>query len=200
MDPPLDAAHGALDLRMPGVADQDHLVAPGGVALALVVHLGHQRAGGIDHREAALVRGALDRLGDAMRAEHRDRSLRDLVDLVHEARALALQRLDHVPVVDDLVADVDRRPEAGQRPLDDLDRALDAGTEPARLGEDDTQRGLGHPASPPRDQVSGAELWRGWLRSESTINSFTTADEASCCRTATGRSCGRSHCRRTALP
>ena len=35
-------------------------------------------------------------------------------------------------VVNDLVLDVDRRPEPAQRDLDDVDRANDAGTEPTR--------------------------------------------------------------------
>ena len=48
-----------------------------------------------------------------------------------------LQVVDDVGVVDDLVAHVDRRAERLQRALDDLDRAIDAGAEAARLGEDD---------------------------------------------------------------
>ena len=105
-----------------------------------------------------------------------DRARRDLVDVVDEARALALQRLDHVLVVDDLVAHVDRRPEAAQRPLDDLDRPLDAGAEAARLGEDDAQRGPGHPASPPggRDHAPASPRLTlgGCARRESLIYEF----------------------------
>ena len=51
-----DLADRALDLGVAGMADQDDLAALGGVALALVVHLGDQRAGGVDHRQAALAR------------------------------------------------------------------------------------------------------------------------------------------------
>src|SRR5690606_226417 len=40
-------------------------------------------------------------------------------------------------VVHDLVAHVDRRAEGLQRALDDLDRAIDAGTETTRVGEQD---------------------------------------------------------------
>jgi hypothetical protein len=41
-----------------------------------------------------------------------------------------------MPVVDDLVADIDRRAEARKRAFDDLDGADDTGAEAARLGED----------------------------------------------------------------
>ena len=43
----------AFDLRMAGMADQDQRAALGDIALALVVHLGDQRAGGIEHRQPA---------------------------------------------------------------------------------------------------------------------------------------------------
>ncbi len=47
---------------------------------------------------------------------------------------LARKRLDHMPVVHDLVPHIDRGAEFLERPLDDLDRPLDAGAEAARLG------------------------------------------------------------------
>jgi hypothetical protein len=47
------------------------------------------------------------------------------------------------------VPDVDRRPVLAQRPLDDLDRALDARAKTSRLGQDDTQ----HPRTPQRPDV-----------------------------------------------
>lgn len=46
-------AHGALDLRMPLVADQYHLVSGLAVPRNLEVDLGHQRAGGVEHRQTA---------------------------------------------------------------------------------------------------------------------------------------------------
>ena len=138
VDAARDPPHRALDLGMTGVADQHHIEPVRGVALALLVHLGDQRAGGVDHAEPAVAGRQLHPLRDAVRAEHRDRALRDLIDLVHEAGALALQRLHHVLVVDDLVADVDGRAEPLQRTLDDLDRPLHARAEPSRLGQHDT--------------------------------------------------------------
>src|SRR3546814_8480400 len=48
-----------------------------------------------------------------------------------------LEVVDHVAVVHDFVAHVDRRAERLDRTLDDLDRAVDAGAEAAGIGEDD---------------------------------------------------------------
>jgi hypothetical protein len=78
------------------------------------------------------------------------------VDLVDEPGALALQRLDHVLVVDDLVADVDRRAEPRQRTLDDLDCPLHARAKAPRLGKHDPQRGLGHLAFPHQERANTA--------------------------------------------
>ena len=47
------------------------------------------------------------------------------------------QPLDHVAVVHDFVTHVDRRAEQLDRTLDDVDGAIDAGTEAARIGEQD---------------------------------------------------------------
>ena len=64
----------------------------------------------------------------------RDRHLRQLVD---EHGASRLESLHDVAVVDDLLADVHRRPERLQRPLDGVDGALDARTERSRSGQQD---------------------------------------------------------------
>ena len=61
---------------------------------------------------------------------------RDLVELFDEPRTFGAQALDHVPVVDDLVADVDRRAVLLERPLDDLDGPDDPGAKAAGLRED----------------------------------------------------------------
>ncbi len=47
------------------------------------------------------------------------------------------QAVDHVTVVHDFVAHVDRRAEQLDRALDDVDRAVDTGAEAARIGEQD---------------------------------------------------------------
>ena len=69
-----------------------------------------------------------------------------LVLVVDEDGAEPLEPADDVVVVDDVVADVDRRAVLLEQPLDDLDRAVDAGAERARRGEQDAA----HSAAPSR--------------------------------------------------
>ena len=135
-----DLAHRAFDFRMAGMADQDQLAALADIALALVVHLGDQRAGGVEHRQAARAGLLLDALGDAVRGEHRHGVRRHFGQLLDEHRALGLEILDDVLVVHDLVAHIDRRAVLLQRALDDLDRTHHAGAEAAGLGQDDLHR------------------------------------------------------------
>jgi len=66
-------------------------------------------------------------------AEDERRARRNVGEVLDEDRAFALEIVDDVGVVDDLVADVDRRAELVERALDDLDRAIDARAEAARL-------------------------------------------------------------------
>ena len=110
----------------------------GGKAAGLVVDLAHQRAGGVDDRQVAAAGRLLADLGrDAVGGEDDDGSGRHLVELLHEDRPPALQVADDMAVVHDLPADVDRRAEAFDGPLHDLDGPLDAGTERAWRGEHD---------------------------------------------------------------
>ncbi len=155
----VDLADGALDLGMPGMADQHDLAALGGVAAALGVDLGDQRAGGVDHREAAVGRDLFHRAGDAVRAEDRHGAGRHLAQLVDEHGAPLAQALDDVPVVHDLVTDVDGRSELGQGPLDDLDRALHARAEAAGLREDDPHPTPVRLASLEYSRVSSVPPW-----------------------------------------
>ena len=83
-------------------------------------------------RSAAVV---VHRRGDAVGGEHHDRALGHLVGLVDEHRAGLGQRLHDVPVVHDLVADVDRRAVLLQRALDGFDGAIHARAVPARFGQ-----------------------------------------------------------------
>ncbi len=135
-----DLPHRAFDLGVAGMADQDQLAALADIALALVVHLGDQRAGGVEHRQAARAGLLLDALGDAVRGEHRHGIRRYLRELLDEHCALGLQVLDDVLVVHDLVTHVDRRAVLLQRALDDLDRTHHAGAKAAGLGQDNLHR------------------------------------------------------------
>ena len=72
---------------------------------------------------------------DAVRREHHGRALGHLVELLDEDRPAVLERVHHVLVVHDLLADVDRRAVEVERLLDRDDCAVDAGAVAARRGE-----------------------------------------------------------------
>src|SRR5690606_31725620 len=78
----------------------------------------------------------------AVGAEDHGGAVGHLVQLLHEHGAAVLELVDHVAVVDHFVAHVDRRAQAIEGTLDDLDRAVDAGTEAAGVGEDDVHGGI----------------------------------------------------------
>ena len=70
-------AHGADDLGMAGMADEDDVAAALVVDLRLAVHLGHQRAGGVDGEEVAGVGRRRHRFGDPVgREDHRSVAFR----------------------------------------------------------------------------------------------------------------------------
>ena len=128
-------ARRPLDLLVALVADEDDRVALLGELARLDVDLGHQRAGGVDRPQAA--RGGVGVHGgrDAVGAEHDELALGHLGLLLDEDRAALGELLDHVLVVDDLLAHVDRRAVHLERLLDGLHRAVDPGAIAARGGE-----------------------------------------------------------------
>ena len=128
------------DLLVALVADHHDRVALGGEAARLDVDLGDQRAGGVDRAQAAGGGVVVDRGGDAVGGEDDHLALRHLGLLLDEDRAALGELLDHVLVVDDLLADVDRRAVELERALDRLHGAVDAGAVAARGGEQDRLR------------------------------------------------------------
>ncbi len=144
---------GADDLLVALVADQQDVVVVAGEALGLVVHLGDQRAGGVDDLQLALGGSRVHGRRDAVGGEHHDRAFRHLVVVVDEDRAGLGQRLHHVAVVHDLVPHVDRGAVLLQRPLDGFDGAVHAGAVAARLGQQHalTAQRLDHRAGGARD-------------------------------------------------
>ena len=124
---------------MAGVADEDDLALLAFVVLSFLVHLGDERTGGVDDRQTAFLGLVLHRLRDTVGAEHGDGVVGDLVQFLDEDRALGAERLDDAFVVDDLVADVDRRSVEIEGPFDNLDGPFHAGAEAARLGQDHPQ-------------------------------------------------------------
>jgi len=110
-------AGGALDLLVAVVTDQQDRQPLPGEPLGLVVHLGHQRAGRINGAQPACVGLLPHRGGDAMGREDHQGAGRDLIEFVDEDGSLGLESFDHMPVVNDLFAHVDRRPELLQSAL-----------------------------------------------------------------------------------
>ena len=66
-----------------------------------------------------------------------------LVQFLDENGTEALQPIDDMAIVDDLVADIDRSPEFLDRALHDLDGPVDPGAEAARRGHAHRQRAKG---------------------------------------------------------
>ena len=119
------------------VADEQDRVARLGVLDRLQVNLGHQRAGGVDRPQLPLAGNAANLRRHAVGGEEQRGPERHLGQIIDKRHAAAAKMLDHVLVVDDLVIDVDRRLERRQGQLERLDRHVDAGTKPARTGQED---------------------------------------------------------------
>ena len=119
------------------MADQDQRPALGHVALALVVYLGYQRAGGIEDRQPTGGRLFFHASRNAVGAEYGDGLGRNLGEILDKNRALVFQVLDHVFIVDDFVPHIDGRAVFFQRALDDFDGAHDPSAKPAGLRQID---------------------------------------------------------------
>ena len=130
-------AHGADDLVVPLVADQDDGVAFLGVADRLEMDLDDQRAGGVDGQQSSPAGLVADLRRDAVGAVEQGRAFGDLVERFDEDGAAAGGTVDDELVVHDLVIDVQRRPEELEGPLQALDRHVDPGAEAAGIRQDD---------------------------------------------------------------
>ncbi len=95
--------------------------------------LGHQRAGGIEDRQATCGRFLLHAPRDAVGAEYGDGERRDFRQILNEDCTLIFQAFDDVFVVHDLVAHINRRPILFEGALDDFDRTHDPRTKSAGL-------------------------------------------------------------------
>ena len=118
------------------VADVDDVEALVGHALDLMVHLGDERADGIDrHRGSSVCRG--DHLWRrAVSRQHHRPPFGNICDVVDEDHADAFEHVDDRGVVDDLVVAVHRGFEDLDHPGQRLDRHLDAGAETSGLGKE----------------------------------------------------------------
>jgi hypothetical protein len=102
------------------------------------MNLRHERAGGVQHIEPALLRIALDALRHTVRAEDRDRAVRHFIQFFDETRAFTAQIFDDVPVMHDFVAYVHGGAVPLQCAIHYFDRANDARTKAAGLSKDDS--------------------------------------------------------------
>ena len=82
-----------------------------------------------------------------MGAVDHDAALGHLVDVSTKVTPRAAEVVDDVPVMHDLMEDVDRRPLELQHLVDHVDGHVDAGTEAAGIGEDDFHVGKFKPTS-----------------------------------------------------
>ena len=130
-------------LGMAGVADQQDVAAALVMDLGFPVNLGDQRTGGVECEEIARFRLRRHGLRNAMRGkDHRRCGIGDFVELFDEDGALGLEAFHHVTVVHDLVAHIDRRAVPGERLLDGVDGAHDAGAKAARRAQQYFKRRL----------------------------------------------------------
>ena len=134
----------ALDLLVALVPDEHDRVSVGGELPRLDVDLGDQRAGRVDRVEGPLRGVRVDARCDAVGREHDGLAFGDLGLLVDEDRPAPLEALDHVLVVDDLLAHVDGRAVQLERVLDRRDRPIDARAVAARRRKQDLPGSGGH--------------------------------------------------------
>src|SRR5690606_9815174 len=70
-----------------------------------------------------------------MGRKHHDRACRRLVQLINKNRALVTQTVNHKLVMDNFVTHIDRGPVQLQRPLHNIDRAVNPCAKTARFGQ-----------------------------------------------------------------
>src|SRR6185312_13264369 len=126
-------AERADDFVMVLVADQDDRVAFARELDGFEMHLRDQRTGRVDDGEAPFLALLANFRGNAVRAEDGAGAGRDFLKLFHKYRAEVAKLVDDVFVVDNFLADVNRRPVEVQSDFDHVDGAHHAGTESAGL-------------------------------------------------------------------
>ena len=134
-----------------------------GVADGFEVDLDDQRAGGVDGEQPAPARLVADLRRDAVGAVEQGGAVRELRRATRRRRCPLAKPVDDELVVDDLVIDVQRRPEEIEGPLQALDRHVDARAEAAGIGQDDLHRDGPCPGRPgqPRLIVCRSDRSRG---------------------------------------
>ncbi len=131
----VELTDGPLDLGVSRVTDEKYLACFAGITRDLHVHLGHQRTGGVEHREGPALCLLLHHPRHSVRAEDHSGAGGHLLEFLDKHGTDGAQAVHHVFVVHDLMAHVDGRPEQVDGALDDIDGSIDAGAESTRIGE-----------------------------------------------------------------
>jgi hypothetical protein len=112
---------------MAGMTDEQDFASALMLDFSFPMHFGDQRTGGVNREEISLTRSFRDRFGYAMGGEnHRRVCVGDFIQFLDEHSALPFQIIDNIPVVHDLMPDIDGGTMKFQRLLDGIDGANDA--------------------------------------------------------------------------
>jgi len=127
MDAAVELAHRPLHFGVALVADHDEFVTFLVQLGQLHMHLAHQWAGGVKNPESALFGFVLDGTAHPMGAENQCGAGRHIGQLFDEDRTFFLQVIDHIGVVHDLMAHINRAAKFGQGVLHNVDRTVHPG-------------------------------------------------------------------------
>ena len=137
-------AHSADAFRVACVTDQQDMPAALVMNFGFPMNLRDERAGGVDGKQATLLcicrNGARNAMGGK---DNRRAGFRNLVEFLDENGALCLQHFNDVAIMDDFMADIDRRAVGLDGSFDRVDRPNHAGAEAAWGAEDDAKGRLG---------------------------------------------------------
>ena len=79
-----------------------------GKPFRLVMHFCYQRTGGVQGFQRQLRRFRMHRRAHSVGGKNHMRTLRHLIGLLHKNRTPLRERLHHIPVVHNFLADIDR--------------------------------------------------------------------------------------------
>lgn len=99
--------------------------------------LRHQGTSRVDGAQAPLLSQPADLGGNTVSAVQQGGAFRHLREVLDEDRPLPAKLFYHVFVVDDLVIDIERRPQLLQGPLQAFNGHDDPGAKAARVGQQD---------------------------------------------------------------
>ena len=106
-------------------------------AFDLHMHLSHKRTGRIKNMQIPSLRLRTNRQRHAMRRENHRTSVWCFVQLLNEYRTFVFKIIDHIFIVYDFMPYINRRTKLLQSTFNNTDRTINAGTESARLRQDD---------------------------------------------------------------